>query len=60
MRAVFAGQRCGAMPFAASMTGKAAHRGGARNWTYRTGHYTADAKFKRREVRALIRELRSL
>ena len=33
---------------------------GERNGAYRRGHYTAEAKAERRQMRALIRELRRL
>lgn len=33
---------------------------GERNGAYRTGRYTAEAKAERRELRLLLRELRSL
>ena len=40
--------------------GKGGAPRGERNGAYRTGHYTAEAKAERRELRALIRELRDL
>ena len=33
---------------------------GGRNGAYRTGRYTAEAKAERRQIRAIIRELRHL
>jgi hypothetical protein len=33
---------------------------GERNGAYRTGHYTAEAKVERRQLRHLLQELRSL
>jgi hypothetical protein len=33
---------------------------GERNGAYRTGRYTAEAKAERRQMRTLLRELRSL
>ena len=40
--------------------GKGGGPSGERNGTYRTGRYTAEAKTERRQMRALIRELRRL
>jgi hypothetical protein len=38
--------------------GKGGAPKGERNGNYQTGHYTAEAKAERRELRALIREVR--
>jgi hypothetical protein len=40
--------------------GKGGGPWGERNGAYRTGRYTAEAKAERRELRLLLRELRSL
>jgi glucans biosynthesis protein len=40
--------------------GKGGGPSGKRNGAYRTGRYTAEAKAERRQMRAVIRELRRL
>ena len=40
--------------------GKGGGPKGEKNGAYRTGRYTAESKAERRELRALIRELRRL
>jgi hypothetical protein len=40
--------------------GKGGGPKGERNGAYRTGHYTAEAKAERRQLRLLLQELRSL
>ena len=40
--------------------GKGGGPKGERNGTYRTGRYTVEAKADRRELRALLRQLRHL
>ena len=40
--------------------GKGGEPKGERNGAYRTGHYTAEAKADRRQMRLLLQELRSL
>jgi hypothetical protein len=40
--------------------GKGGEPKGERNGAYRTGRYTAEAKAERRQMRAVIRELRRL